>query len=307
MPGGPLEEQSCLWRYKKSGGLGSKNFCIACNELEALSASTLRRKIAAGDIILEGLCLDINTNGGTAAARTSDESASGRGTNRRGSVARFVAGATGKMHAERSKPSKVKARKRRKSVEDARRAADVLKREMIKQREGKVPKHGLLRRTVAFVAGKENIVVPNISKRKATNDGEKHNPSKATKYRHVAAGAAVFNGAAKLFCQKDPDTFRADAMRASLKTKLETQEQDQSGKTNSHTTKAIINDKEEEKLDATRVAMCNKFIESMKALDNRPAARRPYLACFAACKRPDVEKLCGFDIWSVNKVRNILI
>ena len=280
--------------HKKSGGLGSKSaFCGACVKLDGMSASTLRRKIASGEIVLEGFCLNRNRE---APSTTMEPSIQRRGS----AVTRFVAGATGKMNAERSKPSKIKSKKRRKSVEEAKRAEGVLKRETLKQLQGKEPKHGLLRRTVAYIAGKENIVM----KRKA-NPIVPKKVSKATKYRHVQAGAAVINGASRIFDQQDPNTFRAEAMQACLKTTLDPPMPQTANEENTETAgvvavtfgNAMTKQKiEDDKLELTRLKMCTKFIESLKDLEDRPEARRPYLACFSSCKRPDVERLCNMKI-----------
>ena len=312
---GPMEEGSCRWKYKKGGGLGSKSFCSACKEQDDLSATNLRLKIKSGLIKLDGACIAKKRE-----TTEEDEAieaailASTRGRSRGGGD-RYEASATGKTNKERSnKPRK----KRRKSIEDARKAESVLKQEIRKQKEGKEMKPNLLRSTLAFVSGKENVVIPN--KRKSgvngTDTASNKAVSKATKYRHLQAGASVINGATRLLSiNKNANKYREDVMRASLKTNLvDTQptptatSADNNRRANDLNAAAFAKELEEKKVekreDGVKSKMCETFVDAMK-LHGNPEARRPYLACFTSSKKPDIERLINANIseYEWNKAR----
>ena len=157
---GPCETGSCRWKYKKSGGIGLKSsFCANCVEQDDLGATTLRSKMKSGELVLEGSCLH---KGCDDVAPAADAPTRGRS---RGRTARFEAEPTGKMNRDRSKASRIKSRKRRKSIEDVLRVEGVLKREVLKQLQGNAPKKALVWSTVAYIAGKENMVLTRIERK----------------------------------------------------------------------------------------------------------------------------------------------
>ena len=176
---------------------------------------------------------------------------------------------------------------------------------MRKQQQGKEAKQGLVRGAVAFVTGKENI---NLPKRQKAADipGDGKEAFKSTKYRHAQVGAAVINGASKLLNWSEKS--RAEAMRASLKTKLAPANPKPATNTNdavaAEISKQLDSIKAEQKNATTRTMMCSSFVEAMKS-HNTPGARRPFLACFCGSKKPDVEQLADTKIsdYEFNKAK----
>lgn len=108
---------------------------------------------------------------------------------------------TGKMNAD--KAAQKAKKKRRKSILLSQQAEAALDNGSVKR--------PLLRKMLSYVpGGKENIAVPN----EASNNNKK--ASKATEYRNKNMGVAVLNGALCLLNKKDPTTYRAAVMEASI-------------------------------------------------------------------------------------------
>lgn len=145
--GAPFTEKgSCRWKQYKFGGLVGVGYCARCIEHEAISDRELRRQSKAGVLKMEGSCGNL-TNSNPAALSTDTNNSNNVGRQRK-RAAPFEATATGKLNTQRCKPgTKISRRKRRKSEQLSRRAEDVFD-------SGKV-KPGLVRKALAFVAGKE--------------------------------------------------------------------------------------------------------------------------------------------------------
>ena len=304
--GAPFTEKgSCRWTCHKYGGLAS-DFCSACTEQAELSDRELRRRVKSRTLVLEGSCLKKKQASATGVTVVVEDSC--RASRRTRHVAvKHEATATGKMHAERAPDGMKKRKKRRLSVLRSRQAEAVFKK------PGGV-KEGLVRKCLAFVAGKENISITRKTDKVA---------SKSTEYRMRNSGAAVVNGAAIIMNSSNPTAFRAQMMAASLAAKPSLENQQHPAirvtplPTNPTTNvantatlsappppppppppdiaKKLADEREAIKLEGTRVKMCDSFIAAMK-LHGNPELRRPFLACFADSKKPDVEKLCGNTI-----------
>lgn len=249
-----------------------------------------------GTIQLEGSCekLQSSSRGGNGAPVVENTCRSRKRT------VLMAAEPTGKMNVDKiAKKAKKSRYKRRKSTMLSQQAEKAFDNGSVKQ--------PLLRKLLSYVAGKENITVPQGGDKKV---------SKATEYRNKNNGVAVVNGALCLLNRKNPTAFRASVMEASVTRQpsldatehpaikedipdLQQQQQlatdDSSSRENQPETaafaKKIANQKIEIKLEETRKAMCDQFIEAMQKYEH-PEARRPFLACFAECKKPEVERIC---------------